>query len=379
MLGDKIRSLRKQRGLSQVELGRILGVSQRAISGYESQQISPSPEVLKQLATIFNVSVDYLLSDESASLFSTTNGSTSNQVVNWSNLALKLRRVREERQWTVEQSAQRVGVSAETWSQWEQGTGPISIDAVHRVARALGLPLTTLLNGLRTVHHLEPDPLDKPLRDLLPARPIPILGRVVAGVPVAAQEDRNGEIWIPQGEPGDYAVEVHGDSMIGAGIQPGDIVIVEQVPSWQDVPSRTLVVALVDGEQTLKWLIREPAWEDNRWILRAANPQYQDRLLDPRQDRIVGIVRSIHRRPPMPPSDQSPASPIDPLADLTPEQRVLIEEQERLIQEQQRLIQLQIRQHQAMIARFRKLNQTVGRESAQKTRNDPSPSTDETY
>ncbi|AEJ40938.1 hypothetical protein TPY_2778 [Sulfobacillus acidophilus TPY] len=100
--------------------------------------------------------------------------------------------------------AQKVGVVPETWAAWESGRDPIPLDALSRAAKAFGLPLTALLNGLRPspAPSRSRDPLDKPLREFLPVRPIPLLGRVVAGIPVEAQEDRRGEIWIPQGGAG---------------------------------------------------------------------------------------------------------------------------------------------------------------------------------
>ncbi|WP_053958291.1 helix-turn-helix domain-containing protein [Sulfobacillus thermosulfidooxidans] len=180
-----------------------------------------------------------------------------------------------------------------------------------------------------------------------PVRAIPLLGRVIAGVPVEAQTDHHGDVWIPRDDPGDFAVTVHGDSMLPAGITEGDTIIVEHVPPGRDVPPNTLVVALVDGEQTLKWVIRQA---DGSWWLRAANPRYADMPLDPERDRIVGIVRGIQRRPPSPlPRVESGESP-DPWAGLTPDQRDLLQAQQRVIEEQQRLMQ-------SMLVRFRRMNQ----------------------
>src|SRR5262249_52433286 len=82
---------------------------------------------------------------------------------------------------------------------------------------------------------------------------IPILGRVAAGQPILAEEHWRGSL-----EPGEmfghtehlFALQVRGDSMLDAGILPGDHVIVHK----QDT-ARTgeIVVALVDGEATVKY------------------------------------------------------------------------------------------------------------------------------
>ncbi|WP_110953070.1 helix-turn-helix domain-containing protein [Anaerosinus massiliensis] len=59
-----IRRLRNMKGISQAELGTILNVQKAAISKYELGRAQPSPDVLKKLSEYFNVSIDYLLENE---------------------------------------------------------------------------------------------------------------------------------------------------------------------------------------------------------------------------------------------------------------------------------------------------------------------------
>jgi transcriptional regulator with XRE-family HTH domain len=61
MLKDRLLELRKEKKLSQEDLGKSLNVSGRTIGYYESDERSPTAEVLIQLGDFFNVSVDYLL------------------------------------------------------------------------------------------------------------------------------------------------------------------------------------------------------------------------------------------------------------------------------------------------------------------------------
>lgn len=61
MLPDKIRSLRKQHGYSQIELAKLMDVSQPTITSWETGRADPSSSAIKQLANIFSVSTDYLL------------------------------------------------------------------------------------------------------------------------------------------------------------------------------------------------------------------------------------------------------------------------------------------------------------------------------
>lgn len=65
---EKLIELRKKQGLSQDELGNKINVSRQSISKWESGQANPEIEHIKELSKIFNVSVDYLLNDESENI-----------------------------------------------------------------------------------------------------------------------------------------------------------------------------------------------------------------------------------------------------------------------------------------------------------------------
>lgn len=63
MLGEQIKTLRKEMGLTQVELGKKLGMTGVAVNKWELGQRTPSAEIIKELASIFNVTTDFLLND----------------------------------------------------------------------------------------------------------------------------------------------------------------------------------------------------------------------------------------------------------------------------------------------------------------------------
>ena len=60
-LHEQIRTLRKARKMSQVELGKRLGVTKSCICNWEMDNVQPSIEMLVRLASLFSVSTDYLL------------------------------------------------------------------------------------------------------------------------------------------------------------------------------------------------------------------------------------------------------------------------------------------------------------------------------
>ncbi len=64
MLGDKIKKLREEDGLSQEELARKIKVHKNSIYNWENNNSIPAYEKLKEIADYFTVSIDYLLEEE---------------------------------------------------------------------------------------------------------------------------------------------------------------------------------------------------------------------------------------------------------------------------------------------------------------------------
>lgn len=128
----------------------------------------------------------------------------------------------------------------------------------------------------------------------LHARDLQVMGRIAAGTPIEAISEESHRVAVPgtmlDNAGHHYALEVQGDSMIGAGINDGDIVVIREQGS---ADNGDIVVALVDGhEATLKRLRRK----GGMIALEAANPAYETRVLpDSRvkvQGRLVGLIRS---------------------------------------------------------------------------------------
>lgn len=63
-LGERIRMLRKQKDMTQEEMGKALNIAKSTVSQYESNTNVPDIEMLKHIATLFNVSIDTLVDHE---------------------------------------------------------------------------------------------------------------------------------------------------------------------------------------------------------------------------------------------------------------------------------------------------------------------------
>lgn len=122
---------------------------------------------------------------------------------------------------------------------------------------------------------------------------IPVIGRVTAGTPILAIENREEEMAIDpaafQPRP-DYILKVEGDSMIKAGIHDGDLLLVHKTP---DARSGQIVVARIGEEVTVKRLRRH-----GRGIfLEPENPAYQAIRISPGDEfAIEGLGVGIIRR-----------------------------------------------------------------------------------
>ena len=121
---------------------------------------------------------------------------------------------------------------------------------------------------------------------------VPLVGRIAAGTPIEALQNKVSDVPVPGGMLGrgnHYALEVTGDSMINAGILDGDTVIIQEVDS---ATTGEIIVALVDNEEaTLKRLRRR----GDSIALEAANPAYETRLYGADrvkvQGKLVGLIR----------------------------------------------------------------------------------------
>jgi repressor LexA len=124
-------------------------------------------------------------------------------------------------------------------------------------------------------------------------RGVPLVGRIAAGTPIEALQNRLAEIPVPAtllGSGEHYALEVTGDSMINAGILDGDTVIIRKVDTAN---TGDIIVALVDdSEATLKRLRRR----GDSIALEAANPAYETRLYGADRVRVQGTLVGLIRR-----------------------------------------------------------------------------------
>lgn len=119
-----------------------------------------------------------------------------------------------------------------------------------------------------------------------------VLGVIEAGFPSPAEEELSDTMslddYLINNKEAAYILKVKGDSMIDAGIHPGDMVIVERSVSPKD---GAIVIAEVDGEWTMKYFKKS----GNKVYLRSANKKYKD-IVPKSEMSISAVVKAVIRK-----------------------------------------------------------------------------------
>ena len=122
---------------------------------------------------------------------------------------------------------------------------------------------------------------------------IPVLGKIAAGAPIEALENQTERLLLSKSFLGSneyFALKVEGDSMIDAGINTGDYVIIKKTNIAE---SGKIVVALIDDhEATLKKMRKKGP----SIALESANPAYETKIYNTERVKIQGVLASLYRK-----------------------------------------------------------------------------------
>ncbi len=172
-------------------------------------------------------------------------------------------------------------------NQRENGYSPTILE----MERDLGIPKSTVARYLKLMDERGMIDIKGPGRIVAKNRDkdllsLPVLGAISCGVPKFAEENIEEYVQVPAAWFGGgelFALRANGDSMINAGIDDGDLVIIKN-QSYAD--ANQIIVALIDNEDaTLK---RYRPQEDRRYIdLVPENEKYSTRTVDLAQESLV--------------------------------------------------------------------------------------------
>ena len=121
---------------------------------------------------------------------------------------------------------------------------------------------------------------------------ISVLGKIAAGTPVEAIQNEVARIPLPANieKNGEYfGLKVQGDSMIEAGINEGDTVIVKKTDT---ADNGKIVVALIDDHEAMLKRIRR---KGKTIALESANKNYETKIFGPDRVKVQGVLVSLYR------------------------------------------------------------------------------------
>jgi len=121
---------------------------------------------------------------------------------------------------------------------------------------------------------------------------IPVLGKIAAGTPLEAIQNEVSRVVLPEtlsknGEH--FGLKISGDSMIEAGINDGDTVIVRKTNS---ADNGQIVVALIDDHEAMLKRIRK---KGKVIALESANKRYETKIFGPDRVKVQGVIVSLYR------------------------------------------------------------------------------------
>lgn len=178
------------------------------------------------------------------------------------------------------------GVSFQTVSGWERQSGPPPAKYIPKLCEVLKMRPEELLG-------MDPATLPPGAYPVTEMVLLPVIGQAQAGRPRIVLDDELEMAPIEKElvAGGDYFwMRVEGDSMINAGIHPGDLVLVRRQPFVEN--GQIAVVDIFDDGVVIKQVYRA----GNRLVLISANPAYMPMSVSPENCRIIGLVREIRRR-----------------------------------------------------------------------------------
>ena len=121
---------------------------------------------------------------------------------------------------------------------------------------------------------------------------VPVLGKIAAGTPIEAIQNEVSRVVLPEmlGKNGEhFGLKISGDSMIEAGINDGDTVIVRKTNT---ADNGQIVVALIDDHEAMLKRIRK---KGKVVALESANKRYETKIFGPDRVKIQGVLVSLYR------------------------------------------------------------------------------------
>lgn len=187
------------------------------------------------------------------------------------NIGELINKKRTELGLTLEEVGNAVGVSKSTVKKWEDGfISNMRRDKISKLAKVLEMNLVSLITGEEMSANEDEIDVSK-YSNIKPVKKIklPMLGKIACGEPIFADEEHETYVEVDESYGADFCLTAQGDSMINAGIENGDTVLIREAPI---VDNGEIAAVIIDDEATLKRVYYYKG--ENKLVLQAENPRY---------------------------------------------------------------------------------------------------------
>ncbi len=175
---------------------------------------------------------------------------------------------RKELNLTLEEVGKAVGVSKSTVKKWETGyISNMKRDKISLLANVLQIDPTKLIGNTDNNSDIE-----KKYSNIISVKKIklPLLGEIACGKPIYADEQHEIYVDVDNDYGADFCLKANGESMINAGIDNGDIVLIKEMSM---VNNGEIAAVIIEDEATLKRVYYYP--EKGKLILNPENPLFE--------------------------------------------------------------------------------------------------------
>lgn len=166
-----------------------------------------------------------------------------------------------------------IGFNYSTFTDWVNGNTYPRIDRIEKLANYFGISKSDLIE-------------EKPTDTTGAFRSIPFVGQIAAGQPVLAEENIEDYFNLDSRIKSDFCLKIKGDSMMGAGIFPGDIVFIRK---QDNLENGEIGAILLEDEATLKKFYKE----DDTVILQSENDFYKPMIFTNGNIKILGKLVAV--------------------------------------------------------------------------------------
>lgn len=187
------------------------------------------------------------------------------------NIGELINKKRTELGLTLEEVGNAVGVSKSTVKKWEDGfISNMRRDKISKLAKVLEMNPVSLITGKEMSANEDEIDVSK-YSNIKPVKKIklPMLGKIACGEPIFADEEHETYVEVDESYGADFCLTAQGDSMINAGIENGDTVLIREAPI---VDNGEIAAVIIDDEATLKRVYYYKG--ENKLVLQAENPRY---------------------------------------------------------------------------------------------------------